>query len=45
MHKFYYTYNITILKGSIAGHYYYGQHRTNNLNDDGWLYGRGKLKK
>lgn len=33
MHKFYYTYKITPLKGSLAGHYYYGQHRTNNLND------------
>ena len=30
---FFYTYKITLLKGSIAGHYYYGQHRTNNLND------------
>lgn len=30
---FYYTYKITLLKGSLAGHYYYGQHRTNNLND------------
>lgn len=34
MHKYYYTYKITLLKGSLAGHYYYGQHRTNNLNDD-----------
>lgn len=33
MHKFYYTYKITLLKGSLAGHYYYGQHRTNNIND------------
>ena len=33
MHKFYYTYKITLLKGSLAGHYYYGQHRTNNLED------------
>lgn len=33
MHKFYYTYKITLLKGSLAGHYYLGLHRTNNLND------------
>lgn len=33
MSKFYYIYKITLLKGSLAGHYYYGQHRTNNLND------------
>lgn len=33
MNKFYYTYKITLLKGSLAGHYYYGQHRTSNLND------------
>ena len=33
MHKFYYTYKITLLKGSLAGHYYYGRHKTNNLND------------
>lgn len=31
---FYYTYKITLLKGSLAGHYYYGQHRTKNLNDN-----------
>lgn len=30
---FYYTYKITLLKGSLTGHYYYGKHRTNNLND------------
>ncbi len=30
---FYYTYKITLLKGSLAGHYYYGQHRTKNIND------------
>jgi hypothetical protein len=34
MHKYYYTYKITLLKGSLAGHYYYGQHSTNDLNDD-----------
>lgn len=33
MNKFYYTYKITLLKGSLAGYYYYGQHKTNNLND------------
>lgn len=30
---FYYTYKIILLKGSLAGHYYYGQHKTNNIND------------
>lgn len=30
---YYYTYKITLLKGSLAGHYYFGQHRTKNLND------------
>lgn len=30
---FYYTYKITLLKGSLAGHYYFGQHRTNKLDD------------
>lgn len=33
MHKYYYTYKITLLKGSLAGHYYYGRHKTTNLND------------
>jgi hypothetical protein len=33
MHKFYYTYKIICLKGSFAGHYYLGQHKTNDLND------------
>lgn len=33
MKQFYYTYKITLLKGSLAGHYYYGQHITKNLND------------
>lgn len=31
--KFYYTYKITLLKGTLAGKYYYGQHTTSNLND------------
>lgn len=30
---YYYTYKTTLLKGKLAGHYYYGLHRTNNLND------------
>lgn len=30
---FNYIYKITLLKGTLAGHYYYGLHRTNNLND------------
>lgn len=33
MKQFYYTYKITLLKGSLAGHYYYGQHITDNIND------------
>lgn len=33
MHKFHYTYKITLLKGSLSGYYYYGQHSTDNLND------------
>lgn len=41
MHKYYYTYKITLLKGENAGHYYYGQHSTNKLND-GYA-GSGKL--
>ena len=32
-HKYYYTYKITLLKGSLKDHYYFGQHRTNDLND------------
>lgn len=31
--KYYYTYKIILLKGSLAGKYYYGQHSTENLND------------
>lgn len=31
---FYLIYKITLLKGSLAGHYYYGQHRTKNINDN-----------
>ena len=30
---YFYTYKITLLKGTLAGHYYYGQHKTSNLND------------
>ena len=41
MSNFYYTYKITLLKGSLAGHYYYGQHRTDKLND-GYT-GSGKI--
>lgn len=33
MHKYLYTYKITLLKGEYSGCYYYGQHSTNNLND------------
>lgn len=29
----YYIYKITLLKGSLAGKYYIGQHRTKNIND------------
>ena len=43
MKQFYYTYKITLLKGSLAGHYYYGQHRTKNIND-GYT-GSGKIIK
>lgn len=31
--KYRYVYKITCLKGSLSGHYYFGQHKTNNLND------------
>ena len=31
--RYFYTYKITLLKGSLAGKYYYGQHITYNLND------------
>lgn len=34
MYKFYYIYKITLLKGSLKNHYYFGQHSTNNLNDN-----------
>ena len=29
----YYVYKITLLKGSLAGAYYIGQHRTKKMND------------
>lgn len=40
-HKYIYTYKITCLKGSLAGHYYFDQHRTNNIND-GYI-GSGRI--
>lgn len=33
MRKYYYVYKITCLCGSLINHYYFGQHRTDNLND------------
>lgn len=33
MRKYYYIYKITCLCGNLKDHYYYGQHRTDNLND------------
>ena len=30
---YYYIYKITLLKGRLKNHYYYGQHTTNNLDD------------
>lgn len=32
-YKYYYTYKVILLKGSLSGHYYYGQHKTNDLCD------------
>lgn len=31
--RIYYTYRINLLVGSLKGHYYLGQHQTNNIND------------
>lgn len=41
--KYYYTYKITLLKGSLNNYYYLGKHSTNNLND-GYA-GSGKIIK
>lgn len=32
--RYFYTYKIILLKGSLTGKYYYGQHITYNLNDN-----------
>lgn len=42
-YKYFYTYKIILLKGSLAGKYYYGQHKTNRLNDS--YTGSGKIIK
>ena len=42
-YKYFYTYKIILLKGSLAGKYYYGQHKTNRLNDS--YAGSGKIIK
>lgn len=39
--KFYYTYKIVLLKGSLAGKYYYGQHSTDDIRDH--YAGSGKI--
>lgn len=41
--KYYYIYKIVLLKGSLAGKYYYGQHSTNSLQDN--YAGSGKILK
>lgn len=43
MKRFYYTYKITLLKGDLAGCYYFGKHSTDDLND-GYA-GSGKIIK
>lgn len=40
-HKYYYTYKIILLKGSLAGKYYYGQHSTDDIRDH--YAGSGKI--
>lgn len=39
--KYYYTYKIILLKGSLAGKYYYGQHSTDDIRDH--YAGSGKI--
>lgn len=39
----YYIYKITLLQGKLAGKYYIGQHRTNNMNDG--YHGSGTILK
>ena len=32
--RYYYIYKITLLKGTLKNHYYFGQHITDNINDN-----------